>query len=308
MHCPAGNATDPISRVLTSSDEISPWTPLKPQHSIPCWLSFLWEPSACKSRQCCQKRHHRRLVGGFSLSGFLGSGRASMLPLGTMFLGLWVIAVDPAFIAGHQSIKNCRVWIDQLDYLPAAMTASFFLIFSEYTWDRLRTNLLHLQFFANNCVYSSHTDIKLVTYCLYRHTTVLIKEILFLAGIQTSLLLTISHHPSQSPCLPWISYATQKMMLDSCKMVEKQSKAFDTFLWHFFPSLKHNFFAYSSSKVSSHPDCIFEIHQLWQSGFSRVYSKCCRSRSFEPEIIKIDKSSHKMYSNKILNFKSLREF
>ena len=38
----------------------------------------------------------------------------------------------------------------------------------------------------------------------------------------------------------------------------------------FFPSLKHNFIAYSSSKVSSRPDCIFKIHQLWQSSFSRV--------------------------------------
>ena len=55
----------------------------------------------------------------------------------------------------------------------------------------------------------------------------------------------------------------------------------------FFPSLKQNFIAYRSSKVSSHRDCIFEIHQLWQSGFSRVYSNCCCSCSFEPEIIKI---------------------
>ena len=39
----------------------------------------------------------------------------------------------------------------------------------------------------------------------------------------------------------------------------------------FFPSLKQNFIAYRSSKVCSHPDCIFEIHQLWQSGFSKVY-------------------------------------
>ena len=30
-----------------------------------------------------------------------------------------------------------------------------------------------------------------------------------------------------------------------------------------FPSLKQNFIAYRSSKVSSRPDCIFEIHQLW---------------------------------------------
>ena len=46
-------------------------------------------------------------------------------------------------------------------------------------------------------------------------------------------------------------------MLDSCKMVQKQSEAF-----HMFPSLKQNFIAYRSSKVSSRPDYIFEIHKL----------------------------------------------
>ena len=55
---------------------------------------------------------------------------------------------------------------------------------------------------------------------------------------------------------------------------------------------KQNFIAYRSSKVSSRLDCIFEIHQLWQSGFSRVYSNCCCSCSFEPEIIKLGQSSH----------------
>ena len=35
VHCSAGNATDPICRVLTSSEGISSWTPLKPQHSNP---------------------------------------------------------------------------------------------------------------------------------------------------------------------------------------------------------------------------------------------------------------------------------
>ena len=58
----------------------------------------------------------------------------------------------------------------------------------------------------------------------------------------------------------------------------------------FFPSLKQNFIAYRSSKVFSRPDCIFEIHQLWQLGFSRVYSNYCCSCSFEPEIIKIGQS------------------
>ena len=70
----------------------------------------------------------------------------------------------------------------------------------------------------------------------------------------------------------------------------------------FFPSLKQNFIAYRSSKVSLRPDCIFEIHQLWQSGFSRVYSNSCYSCSFEAELIKIGQSSHKMYSNNIVNF------
>ena len=70
----------------------------------------------------------------------------------------------------------------------------------------------------------------------------------------------------------------------------------------FFPSLKQNFIVYRSFKVSWRPDCIFEIHQLWQSGFSRVYSNCCFICWFEAEILKIGQSSHKMYSNNIVNF------
>ena len=53
-----------------------------------------------------KKSDHQKFVGGFALSGLPWSGRASILPLGTLPLGLWVIAVDPAFIAGHQSIKT----------------------------------------------------------------------------------------------------------------------------------------------------------------------------------------------------------
>ena len=66
-----------------------------------------------------------------------------------------------------------------------------------------------------------------------------------------------------------------------------------------FSSLKQNFIAYRSSKVS---DYISENHQLWQSGFSRVYSNCCCSCLFEAEIIKICQSAYKMYSNNILIF------
>ena len=122
-------------------------------------------------------------------------------------------------------------------------------------------------------------------------------------GVLTSLLLP---HLSSSltdtlPSLNLLCHS--KLVLDSCKMVEKQSEAFHTFLWHFFLSLKQSFIAYRSCKVSWRPDCIFEIHQLWQSGFSRVYSNCCCSCWFEPEITKVGQSSHKMYSNNIVNFR-----
>ena len=63
MHCPAGNATDPIWRVLASFQGISSWTPLKPKHSIPCWLSVQWEPNACRSCQCCQKKGSSKVCG-----------------------------------------------------------------------------------------------------------------------------------------------------------------------------------------------------------------------------------------------------
>ena len=35
VYCPGGNTTDPIWRVLASSDGTSSWPPLKPQHSNP---------------------------------------------------------------------------------------------------------------------------------------------------------------------------------------------------------------------------------------------------------------------------------
>ena len=112
-----------------------------------------------------------------------------------------------------------------------------------------------------------------------------------------------SHHLPQTSCLPWISYATQKLMLDSFKIVEKQSEAFHTFLRHLFQVYNRLLLHIILLKCPhSRPDCNFEINQLWQSGFSRVYYNSCCSCSFEPEIIKIDQSSHKMYSNSIVNF------
>ena len=91
-------------------------------------------------------------------------------------------------------------------------------------------------------------------------------------------------------------------MLDSCKHGRTAAWSIPYVSVVFFPSLKHNFIVYRFSKVSSRPDCIFEIHQLWQSGFSRVYSNSSCNYSFEAEIIKICQSYHKIYSNKIQNF------
>ena len=154
MHCPGGNATDPIWRVLASSYGISSWTPLKPQHSNP--------------------------------------------------------TPNP-------------------NSLPITSGVLTFLL------------LPHIS--------SSHTD-SLPSLNLLCHSKV-----------------------------------DARFMQDGQKAVWSIVYVFVAF----FPSLQQNFIAYRSPKMS---DCIYEIHQLWQSGFSRVYSNCCSSCSFKPEIIRIGQSSH----------------
>ena len=119
------------------------------------------------------------------------------------------------------------------------------------------------------------------------------------SGVLTSLLLShlSSSHTDPLPSLNLLCHSKTdaRFMQDGRKAV-----------WSIpyvsvasFASLKHNFIAYRSS---SRPDCIFEIHQLWQSGFSRVYSNSCCRCSFEPEITNIGQSYHKMYSNNVVNF------
>ena len=134
------------------------------------------------------------------------------------------------------------------------MTTSFFLIFSEYPWEKLRANIPHLQFLANNCVYRYQT----VHYCLYRHTTVLIHKSLYVANqLWCSDFLYsshTSHHPSQTPCLPWISYATQKLIHARCS---KSSLKHSIRFCGIFPSLNQNFIEHRSCKVSSPADCLF---------------------------------------------------
>ena len=160
MYCPAGNATDPIWKVLASSDRISSWTPLKPQHSNP-----------------------NRLANQLWCIDFLTPPTPLIIPHRL-----------PAFLESLLPLKDwCSIYA--------------------------------------------------------RCSETCLKHSIRFCGI--------------------------------------------------FPSLKQNFIAYRSSKVS---DCILEIHQLWQSGYSRVYSNSCCSGSFEAENIKIGQSSHRMYSDNILNF------
>ena len=160
-----------------------------------------------------------------------------MLPLGTLSLGLWVIAVDPAFMAGHRSIKNCRIWIDQLDHLPAVMTTSFFLIFSEHPRDKLRANLRIFSYsWIIVCTVPSLTSNCALIVSIDTQWSLSMKFYIWQSTVVFWLPYSsdTSHHPSQTPCLPWISFATQKLILDSCKMLQKQSEVFHTFLCEFF--------------------------------------------------------------------------
>ena len=129
---------------------------------------------------------------------------------------------------------------------------SFFLIFSELPRDKLRANLLHLQFLAINCVYSSHTGIKLCTYCLHRHTTVLIQEIIYLATqlwcydfLTPPTPLIIPHRltaflESLMPLKNWFSIHAR---------CSKSSLKHSIGFCGIFPSLKQNLIAYRSSSV-----------------------------------------------------------
>ena len=106
VHCPGRDATDPIWRVLASSDRISSWNPLKPQHSIPCWLSVQWEP--CAYMHCfpvLSKKGSSNVCGWiFLCMAFLGLGESAFFHWELCLLvSVLVIAVDPAFISWHFS-------------------------------------------------------------------------------------------------------------------------------------------------------------------------------------------------------------
>ena len=151
---------------------------LKTQRSIPCWISVQWEPSACRSYQCCQKK------GSSNVSGWICSVWPSWVwdsyHASTGNSVSWSLGHSSrtSFIAGHQSIKTCRIWIDQLDHLPAVMTT--FTFWSSLS--TLGTNLAQLFRIFSSARIIACTVPTLTSNCLYRHTMVLIHEILYLAN------------------------------------------------------------------------------------------------------------------------------
>ena len=301
MHGPGGNATDPIWRVLASSDGISCWTPLKPHYSIPCWLSIQWEPSACRSCKCCQKKgDHQKFVEGFALSGLLGSSTGNS------------VSWSPGYSRRssfhrrspeHQELRNLNWSAQPSPYCHdnvflclsslCTLGAKFAKIFRIFSSSQIV--VCTVPTLTSNCALIVSID-----------TRRSISMKFFIWPINSSVLTSL--------LLPHLSSSLTDSLLSlnilchskiDARFMQDAPKA----VWSipyvsvaFFPNLKQNFIAYSSFKVSLHSDCIFEIHQLWQSGFSRVYSNCCCSCSFEPEIIKIGQSSDKMYSNNIVNF------
>ena len=86
-------------------------------------------------------------------------------------------------------------------------------------------------------------------------------------------------------------------MLDLCKMLQKQSEAFYTFLWHFF-QVQNRILLHIILLKCPHIQIAF---LKFTSCDNQALVGCC-SCSFQPEIIKIGQSSHNMYSNSILNF------
>ena len=237
MNCPGGNAADPIWRVLASSDGMSSWTPFKPKHSIPFWLSVQWEPRASRSCQCCKNVIINSLWVECSVwpSGFWESQHAST---GNSFF--WSL--------GHSSRSSFHRWSPEhqelRDLIWLAWPSPWFSWQRFSFWSSL--SILGTNFEKIFRIFSSARIIMCTVptltencalYYLYRHTAVLIHAFFYLVNQLWSIDFLTPPTPLIIPyrlCLAWISYTTQKLTLESCKMPQKQSEVFHTFLWHFF--------------------------------------------------------------------------
>ena len=140
MNCPGGNTTEPIWRVLASSDGISSWTPLKPQHSNPNPLANqLWcidfhtshhpcsfEPEIIKIGQSSHKMYSNIIL-NFQESttilnactkksgNLLNTLRICLFQLPNWFYGVWRELVD------ETPITNCFPSISKNDRIYACI-------------------------------------------------------------------------------------------------------------------------------------------------------------------------------------------
>ena len=181
MHCPRGNATDTIWRVLASSEGISSWTPLKPQHTNPNPLANqLWCIDFLTPLTPLLLPH--RLPGFFE----------SLMPLKNWW-----------------SICKWQGWGCGLVHCPGGNA-------TDPIWRVL----------ASSEGISSWTSLK------PQHTNPNPNTLANQLWCIDSLLLP---HLSSSltNSLPSLNLLCHSKT-DSCKMLQKQSEAFHTFLWHFF--------------------------------------------------------------------------
>ena len=234
-----------------------------------------------------------RFLVRFALCGLLWSGRASMLPLGTLSLGPWVIAVDLAFIEGHQSIKN---WIDNSTIsLLSWQRLSFWSFLSTLGTKFAQIFRIFSTLWIIVCTVPTLTSNNALIVSIDTRRSLSTKYFIWPinSAALNSLLL---HHLSSflTDSLPSLNHSCHSNT--DARFMQDGWKAFWSILYvfvaFFFLLLKKNFIAYRSTQVFSRPDFIFEIHQLWKSWLSRVYSNSCCSCSIEPEIIRICQWSH----------------
>ena len=269
VHCPGGNATDPISRVLASSNGISSWTPLKPQNSDP-------NPNPLANQLWCIDflTPSTPLIIPHRLPGFL----ESLMPLKNRCSShaRWL----KSSLSWCPSLSNglWQGWSCGLVYCPGGnATEPIWRVLASSdgisSWTSLKPQHSNPKPNPNPLAY------QLWFIDFFTPPTPLIIHHRLLAFLE-SLMLLINWCSSHAR---WLK-SSLKHSIRFCGIF---SKFKNTILLHIV-LLKCQI-------------AFFENHQLWQSGFSRVYSNSYCSSSFEAEIMKIGQSSHKMYSNKILN-------
>ena len=86
-----------------------------------------------------KERDHHELPSGPALSGLLGSGRVSVLPLGTLSLGLWMVTIHPAFVTGQQRVNDTRIRGNELNHLLAVTNTPLLLFVTEQSGNKLFT-------------------------------------------------------------------------------------------------------------------------------------------------------------------------